>query len=360
MDQNSKLFYQSALALKLSCTIEDSIHAFYYTLGRKRFFMHGVNIPLNNAGSVSVARNKYCVNQLLKKAGISAPKATAITQADFLQNEFNLTALLHDSDIHFPIVVKPTCDTNSGKDVFCKIKNEEVLRTYLTKMFMKYTVISIEEFISDLKSYRILVLDNAVIGVTERIPAYVTGDGVHTLEELIKMVNTNTENIHGCIDIFEEQREKMAEMQITLTDIIQAGRVIQLAYKCNATEGGTTRAADYEICDENREFAITAAKTLELDFVGFDIMCENIGKPIHKTRGYIIEANYNPDITIHETPTEGKPNQVTKLILKACIKRHRFAYWWERIKIKNTHVRFYFRFFIVLFSILALHKTIHG
>ena len=41
------------------------------------------------------------------------------------------------------------------------------------------------------KDYRILVVNNQVVAVAERVPAHVIGDGKHTVAELVEITNTD-------------------------------------------------------------------------------------------------------------------------------------------------------------------------
>ena len=46
----------------------------------------------------------------------------------------------------------------------------------------------VETFIPG-KDYRILVVNNQVVAVAERVPAHVIGDGTHTVAELVEITN---------------------------------------------------------------------------------------------------------------------------------------------------------------------------
>ncbi len=48
----------------------------------------------------------------------------------------------------------------------------------------------VETFIPG-KDYRILVVNNQVVAVAERVPAHVIGDGTHTVAELVEITNAD-------------------------------------------------------------------------------------------------------------------------------------------------------------------------
>ena len=86
------------------------------------------------------------------------------------------------------------------------------------------------------------------------------------------------------------------------------------------------------ICSENAKLLCKAAKLLNLNVVGFDIICENIKRPIKKSRGFIIEANPNPDLELNELPVIGDGVPLAKIFLKKLIKKHPIAYLFNYLK----------------------------
>ncbi|OGT47382.1 MAG: hypothetical protein A3F17_03785 [Gammaproteobacteria bacterium RIFCSPHIGHO2_12_FULL_41_15] len=339
---------------------EKMIDGFSISLaGNRYYFRGGEGGCFNFSGSISVARNKFCVNRLLEKAGIPVPNAIGITKKQFEENDLGLGA------IKFPVVAKPTIDSMIGTDVFCNIKDEITLRSYLKKMFVKYPTMSVEEFQPDLRSYRVLVFYGKVIGVLERISAHVIGDGVHTLNELITITNQKRLAIAdkvsvGPIELAEEQYERMADLGITLNDIPEKGKYIRLCHKCNSSVGGTIRSADNQICQTNVELVVKAAKILSLNLVGFDVLCEDIRKPIGPTRGFIIEANYNPDVSIHENTMYGEKNRVTLTILRRFIWQHPMAFLSLKFNAKKFFKSFYFKFGATVATLLIFQHFIKG
>jgi cyanophycin synthetase len=268
------------------------------------------------------------MNKVLGSAGFPVPKATAFNEREF--KEKNLEFLMED--LHFPVVIKPTNGTALGQDVICNINNTIDLDRLLKKKFVDHKLLTIEEFHGGLKSYRVLVFFNKVIGVVQRFPAHVIADGIHTIAELIDITNIEREKLKdhltlGPIQIDEEVHIRLKEMNLTLESIATAQECIVLLHTCNSSRGGTMTSLGKSICPENARLICQAAKALNLDFVGFDVACEDILIPIKKSRGIIIEANYNPDLTIHENPISGIPCNVSKKIVQRLILQHPIAYF---------------------------------
>lgn len=357
MEINNQLYYNTAESMGFDCRLEEYIASFVIFFGGKRYYVRPGCLPFNYDSSVNVARNKYCVNKLLMQSGIPVPKATAFVKHVFEKSGLDL------QDLKFPVVAKPTVDTALGSGVFCNIKDEETLKKYLKKKFKEHYIMSIEEFQAGLRSYRVLVFYGKVIGVIERIPAHVFGDGIHTLQEIITSENEKRAAMKqennvtlGPIELAEEQLAKLAEMGISLSDIPKKDERIDIAFKCNSSVGGIMRTANHEICKENKRLAKRAAEVLNLALVGFDVLCEDIGKPIGPTRGFFIEANYNPDVSIHENPVLGKSTPVTKYVLRRFFRNHPFHFLLLKIKKHKTQISFYLKILLFIVAIIFIHK----
>lgn len=353
MDKNDFLYYQSALALKLPAKLIAEIDGFRIKMGKHRLYFRGGITPFNNISSSCIAINKYCMNKLLESSGLPIPRAIAFHRKKF--NEESLESLI--KNLSFPLVVKPMKNTALGKDVLCNIDNMDQLNDYMKKCFQDHDFLSVEEFHPQLNAYRVLVYFNKVIGVVQRYPACVVGDGIHSIKELIEIHNVEREKFNakvslGPIKVDEEYQIRLNELQMTLDTIPKDKERVVLCYTCNSTRGGTMESLGAKICVENARLMCQAAKVLNLNIVGFDVLCEDINIPIVKSRGVIIEANCNPDITIHENPMYGTPNQVSKKILRRLIFRYPLTYLLGFYRYKQVRVCIKFST-LLLFILMA-------
>ncbi len=331
MNKVMELYFASSQELNLHPVAIEEINGFKISLGNKTFLFSNGNAPFNDAASASITYDKFFTNKLLEKSGLPVPRASACLRDDFEQGKLDV------SQLNFPLVTKPTYDSSCGEDVFCNIKDEEQLQSILKKNFEYYFCMSIEEYQPDLRSYRVLVLYGKVIGLVERIPAQVVGDGLHTIAELIELQNAKRKRLlHllplGDLRIMDETVEIFNDLGVNEKTIPKQNEKIPLRYICNSTFGGSMKGLDLNsIHPKNAKLAALAAKALNLNFVGFDLICEDIGIPIENSRGYFIEANQNPDITIHENVTKGPATPVSKIVLKKLIHQNLFAYFFQKI-----------------------------
>ena len=327
MDKNALLYYQSADTLKFTTSIIQHIAGFEIKLGKKRYFFRGGDTPFNYSSSLGVAKNKFCMNKLLESAGFPVPKAIAFNKNDVQQH--TLESLIEG--LNFPLVAKPTIDTSAGVDVLCHINDIVQLETYLEDCFKRHEFISVEEYHAAFNAYRVLVFYNKVIGVVQRFPAQILGDGIHSIKELIALSNIEREKLQdtvslGPISIDEEYHIRLKELQMTVDTIPKDKESIVLCYTCNSSRGGTMKSLGKQIGKENARLLCNAARALNMNIVGFDVLCDDILIPFKHSRGVIIEANHQPDISIHENPMSGSKNRVSKKILRRLMFKHPIAY----------------------------------
>lgn len=359
MEINAELYYKSACALKLPSELTEHIAGFVIKLGKRLFFFRRGGIPFNCGSSMGIATNKFCANKILDAAGFPVPKARPMDRNTFK----NLNLDDYIKDMRFPLVLKPMINTSLGIDVICNITSLSQLNNFMIKLFKEHEFLLIEEFHDGLNSYRVLVFHNKVIGVVQRRSARVVGDGIHSIRALIELHNIEREKFSktvtlGPIKVDDESLIRLNEINMTLDTIPENNETVILCYTCNSSRGGTMESLGNKICKENARLICAAAKAMDLNLVGFDVICEDICTPIKTSRGFIIEANHTPDISIHENPMFGIPNKVSKTILLRLIKKHPLAYL--KGLYQHANVAVYVKSTFVLILLLICYKGIHA
>ena len=349
LNPNAMHYYRSALKWRIPVTLLPEIRGFEFRLGKHRYFSRGSESFFNGFYGVLIARDKYAANRILARAGIPVPKAVAFEE-NYLQHE-TLEEIL--ADIQFPVVIKPTNDSSKGQDVLCNIASMDALKGYLPGFFLKHSFVSIEEFHGNLTSYRILVFKEKIIGVVQRDPASVVGDGLHTLRELIDLTNIKrqqTNDVLAPIVVDDELLIRLDELQLTLEYVPQRNEKVTLCYVCNATRGGSYRSLPLKVVSkENKKLFIQVARALNLKLVGIDVQCKNLQLPIVSSGGVIIEANAGPSIRIHHEAYDGVAYQVTDKIVRGLIYRHPFSYFRSLLGNRWPYIRN-----VMVFSLLGV------
>jgi cyanophycin synthetase len=263
--------------------------------------------------AVDVAKNKELTNRLLHEVGIPVPRGqTATTLQD---------AKRAARRIRFPVVLKPG-DGNHGRGVCINLTSEDEVEEFFPVAYRESRSgqVIVESFITG-KDYRILVVDNQIVAVAERVPAHVNGDGVNTIGELIEITNADPrrgvghEKILTRITVDEQTHEILERSGKTLDDVPAEGEFVQLKFTGNMSTGGTSIDRTDDIHPDNVEIARMAAMVVGLDIAGIDFIAEDISQSVRQTGGAIVEVNAGPGFRMHTHPTEGHPRHVGRAVV---------------------------------------------
>jgi len=280
----------------------------------KRHYLYFKKLGLNKTNAILVA-NKYLTNKILKKSGIKTPKI-------FLcQTKNDVLKLLKSKKLKYPFVIKPL-SASLGTAVTAKINNNQELNLAISRIekywqrnHQKRMVFLAEEYIEG-NDYRILILNNKVIAVTHRAFPEIIGNGRDTINQLIKKyylarVYFKKKNKKPLFDL--ELMRNLKAQKVDLNDILPKGKKIRLRQTANIFGGGIANMT-YKIHPFYKKIALKAAKELDLNLTGIDLMTQDISK---KGNYAIIEMNSFPSLDMHENPDVGKPINASKLILKS-------------------------------------------
>lgn len=268
-----------------------------------------------SAVSVDIASDKLLTKEILNSQCIPIARGGKVNNT--------LDLLLKAESIGYPVVLKPQYG-NQGNGVLVNIKNErDLLRAYKA-LNKTYKDIIIEKYIIG-KDYRICIVDEKVVAVSERKSPYIIGDGKNTIKKLINELNKDNrrgedhEKILTKIKIDEEVIDCIEKHNYTLDAILPKGIKLKLREKANLSTGGIAVDCTDLICKDNIELCIRASKAIGLDICGLDVCCKDISLPIGRD-GAIIEINAAPGIRMHHYPYHGKDRNVAEAIVNMMFK----------------------------------------
>lgn len=185
--------------------------------------------------------------------------------------------------IKYPLIVKP--EVGGQGILFRKIDNEEHLKEYHQKIPVEYII---QEFVRfplevSLFYYRYpFEKKGNISGFLQKVPMRVTGDGVHTLEQLILMNSKSRKRV-------EELRPKHEE---NFNYIIPLGESYILSHAGNHNRGAHFIDLKCEINDKLVNLLDEISNGINDFFYGrYDIMCNSI-EDLKKGKNFII-LEYN-------------------------------------------------------------------
>jgi cyanophycin synthetase len=263
--------------------------------------------------SVDVAANKELTNRLLQEVGIPGPRGQVVRNVD--------DAVKAANRIGYPVVIKPL-DGNHGRGVCINLTDDEEVREFyhIAEGESRAGIVQVESFITG-RDYRILVVNGQIVAVAERVPAHVVGDGVHTVEQLIDITNSDPrrgvghEKILTRISIDSQTMETLERQGLTLADVPALDQVVKLKQTGNMSTGGTSIDRTDDIHPDNIEIARQAAMVVGLDIAGIDFVTSDIAESVRQSGGAIVEVNAGPGFRMHTNPTEGHPRHVGRAVV---------------------------------------------
>lgn len=277
---------------------------FLYPEGRRGKEIRVFSATPSSAALVGakIAKDKYITNTLLRQHGLPVPCEDLVRRSEeLLQDAERKNNFLKK---YKQLVVKPL-DGSHGKGISTNVSNIDRLDKAIEEAQNVSSRILIQEQISGI-DVRIVCINHQYVDAISRIPAGVTGDGVHTVEELIELVNQNNDrgkNYKTKFNIIPWQEvEKYLEPK-DLKFVPNLGEVRQVVGVSNIGVGGARFNIKHNIPTFMKELAVEVSKIINLPVCGVDFMIERM--PVIKDSSEtlsakIIEVNSCPSLAMYE------------------------------------------------------------
>jgi hypothetical protein len=258
---------------------------------------------LNPKGVAPITSNKYKVYKIYKYHNIPIPKFILI-------NNKNINYISKKFPIGFPCVLKPI-NLFGGKDVFPLIKNKEDFIKKLSYLKKKYKEILYEEHIIG-KYYRILIFENNIIDIVERVIPLITGNGIDSIYNLIYKKE----------DMFIKRMKPsdwnyLESKGFPKNYILEKNKKVIIKHPDNYY---LIRIDLNTVPEINKKIFLKAANIIGAKISGIDFLSRDITVPYNLNNGKIIEINSRPSTKIHETLDLYDPfypyNKIVKIIKK--------------------------------------------
>ncbi|MCH8960264.1 MAG: ATP-grasp domain-containing protein [Bacteroidetes bacterium] len=258
--------------------------------------------------AVEIASDKDDTNTLLLDLGLPVPEQELV----YSERE----ALGAAQHIGFPVVVKPL-DANHGRGVSINLNSdEEVVRAFaVAQSHGSSQAVLVESFITGF-DHRMLVIGGKLIAVAKRMPGHVVGDGVHTVEALVEIVNSDPrrgighEKVLTKIELDVQAERLLDQKGYTRQSVLPEGEVMYLRSTANLSTGGTAIDLTDVVHPDNRDMAERAIQAIGLDVGGVDFLTDDITQSYKEIGGAIVEVNAAPGFRMHVAPSEGTPRDV--------------------------------------------------
>ena len=255
---------------------------------------------------VELASDKEETNSILRDLGLPVPKQRLVRRAR--------DAVRAAERIGYPVVLKPLSG-NHGRGVSINLKTAEEVEVAFDKAREHGRSIIVESFLEGY-DHRLLVVNGKLVAAAKRMPGHVVGDGNHSIEELVDIVNSDPRRGVGHEKVltrleFDHQAERLLAKQGYNHKTVPAkDEVVYLRSTANLSTGGTAIDVTDVIHPDNRDMAERTIKAIGLDIGGVDFLTNDITESYRETGGGICEVNAGPGFRMHVAPSEGTPRDV--------------------------------------------------
>ena len=309
LNASTRIIYAEAQKMGISCTFFNDSDTILMEYQGKTWYTRGSRTSLQSSVGKSIADLKPLTKSVLQHHNLPTAKGCTVKTAAELSQLATLT---------FPLVMKPL-DDRHGNGVHVGIQN----LAEATRLFhADGKTVLFEEMLQGVE-YRVVCVDFKFVAAAFRKPAFVTGDGEHTIAELIAEKNkhpwrgTGHHNNLSLIEADDTMKENLHELSFTLETVLPEGSEVALRKTANLSTGGEAWDVTDSVSPENQALFEKIARACDLNTIGIDMMCQSLETPIiDQPHAGVIEVNASPGLRMHHFPMQGTPRNVAQSILK--------------------------------------------
>lgn len=258
----------------------------------------------DSAIGAKLAGDKNWTARVLRDAGLPAP----------------VHALVHTPEqagsaaqaMGWPVVVKPVrCDRGEGVTVDIR-HSAQIHLAVETARRVGGSPVLVEKQVPGL-CHRLLVAFGAVLYVVRRGPLSVVGDGQRSIQALVQAAADRRarqapwERSAGDFVLDHLALEALSAAGWSATDVPTPGDTVALRPVESPAWGRHDEDVTRQTHPENAEIAVRAARLLNLEVAGIDLISTDIRQPWHANGAIINEVNYAPLLGGGETSRRHLP-----------------------------------------------------
>jgi cyanophycin synthetase len=245
-----------------------------------------------------ISLDKELTKKLLAQVGIPVPVGRQVGSAE--------QAWAVACELGTPVAVKPaSADYGHGIGLHLHTR-EQVVAAYEAAREFREEVL-VERFVPGAQ-YRLTVVGHQMVAAVRREPVLLTGDGQHTIAELIEIANRDPRRGDDLrlpltqVSADDDTPQMLAEQGVSLASVVPAGREVVMSRIAHSWAGaGVTDVTDH-VHPRVAGQCVRAARLVGLDVAGLDVVAEDIARPLEEQGGAILEVNAEPTIAFHFPP----------------------------------------------------------
>ncbi|MEY8876189.1 MAG: cyanophycin synthetase [Leptothrix sp. (in: b-proteobacteria)] len=264
---------------------------------------------LTSAIAEGIAREKDLTKDLLRAVGVPVPEGEVVDSP--------AAAWAAAQDIGLPVVVKPT-DGNHGRGVALDLREQADIEGAYEVAARHGSEVLVERYVRG-NEHRMLVVAGKVVAAARGESAWVVGDGVGTVVQLVDS-QINNDPRRGTTEDFPLNVIRIADDEAVQLDLqrqgLSADAVPAAGRRVLIQHNGNVSIDCTDLVHPEVEHAVAlAARVVGLDIAGIDLVAEDISRPLQDQGGAIVEVNAGPGLLMHLKPAEGTPRPVGQAIV---------------------------------------------
>lgn len=272
--------------------------------GDKRFFDVLPRPKVYNPKGLEWMDNKGKMKNHFEKAGIKVARGGV--------THYKKKALQIFDSLNKPVITKPNLGSRS-RHTTTHLDNDTNFMEAFKKARQLSPWVMIEEELSGYV-HRGTLIGGKLIATLRREPAYVIGDGIHKVSELIEIENKNPLRqgpIFHQLKLDDEAKKELHHWNKTENTIPQKNEIVTLGQKTSrAVGGGITDVTDI-VHPDNIIMLEKVAEVLDDPLIGVDFIMDDVSVSWRdQPKCGVIECNSAPFIDLHHFPLVGSPHNV--------------------------------------------------
>ena len=244
---------------------------------------------LTSAVAMSICDDKAVTRRVVRAAGVRVPDQISSTQSTD-----EIEAFLNR---YGKVVVKPARG-EQGRGIAVGLSEMEELTAAIFEARKVSDVVLLEEFVEG-TDLRLVVINFRLVAAAIRRPAFVVGDGQHTIRELIEKQSRRRSAGTGGeskIPLDAETERTVCQSGHGYDTVLAVDEELRVRRTANLHTGGTLHDVTGMVHPGLVEAGIKSARAIDIPVVGIDLMVKS-----PRFADYVfIEANERPGLANHE------------------------------------------------------------
>ncbi len=248
-----------------------------------------------------IAKHKHLSMKFMESMGYRIP-AYRVIDAD---DQSTAEAFLREQRT---VVVKPV-DGHSSEGVTVGISSAEAMQAALAyaRTFSGSGQVILQQHLSG-KLYRLLTIDGRLVAAAHRMAPEVVGSGRDSVRDLILALNRDSRRGTASDTPLRLVDMQRAEKYLGADELVRVpvvGEAVRVAAIDSVSAGGEAINVTDMVHDDWCRVAGELARASGLFVCGYDVICQDISRPLEQ--GYIplLEMNSMPGFKLHQYPTGG-------------------------------------------------------